>query len=96
VKGNVRLPWDSVFRPPSLALKRQALAAKYIDMVGSDTGKGSQACELSGGMRQACSVARSIGDAAEVFCSDEALSALDALTAKPIFRKDSRWRVLKS
>jgi nitrate/nitrite transport system ATP-binding protein len=79
VTGNVRLAVDQLF--PRLSEKERAdRAAEYIDMVKLSPAAGKFPRELSGGMRQRVSVARTLAANPRILLLDEPLSALDALT----------------
>ena len=84
------LPWLSVFENIELAVKtafpklskaeRKDNIMNYIDMVKLSHAVEKKPHELSGGMRQRASLARTLSLKPEVLLLDEPLSALDALT----------------
>lgn len=84
------LPWLSVFENIELAVKtafpklnkseRRQNIMHYIDMVKLSPAVDKKPHELSGGMRQRASLARTLSLKPEVLLLDEPLSALDALT----------------
>ncbi|MDB9741963.1 ABC transporter ATP-binding protein, partial [Akkermansiaceae bacterium] len=94
------LPWLSVFENIELAVRsvfpkmgKKEVAdhiMNYIDMVKLTPARDRKPHELSGGMRQRASLARTLSLQPEVLLLDEPLSALDALT-----RSDLQDEILK-
>ena len=79
VRGNIALSVDSVFSNWTKA-DRRAHVERFIEMVGLTHAVHRRPHELSGGMRQRVSLARTLAMKPKVLLLDEPLSALDALT----------------
>lgn len=79
VYENVRLAVDQVFARSS-ASERDERVRRYVDMVSLTPALGKKPGELSGGMRQRVSLARTLAMSPSILLLDEPLGALDALT----------------
>ena len=105
------LPWLTVYENVALAVKQvfpkfnkhelREHVERYVAMVKLTPALGKKPSELSGGMRQRASLARTLAMNPEILLLDEPLSALDALTRAEIqdeiiniWEKDKRTIVM--
>lgn len=90
---NVKLGVDQVF-PGKSGAERAAHTEEFIALVNLTPAREKRPAELSGGMRQRVSVARTLAMQPKVLLCDEPLSALDALTRANLQDEIARIRTL--
>ena len=98
------LPWLTVFENVKLAVdqvlpahteaERVAHTEEFVALVNLTPARDKRPHELSGGMRQRVSVARTLAMQPKVLLCDEPLSALDALTRANLQDEIARIRTL--
>ena len=72
---------------------RQAVAHRYLEMVGLKDFAEQRPYELSGGMQQRCQIARVLANDPQIVLMDEPFGALDALTRERLqFELFNIWR----
>jgi NitT/TauT family transport system ATP-binding protein len=88
--GSALFPWLTVEENVRFGLRvrkvprhqREAIADKYLRMVGLDRHRDKFPSQLSGGMRQRLQIARALAVEPEILLMDEPFGALDALTRR--------------
>jgi NitT/TauT family transport system ATP-binding protein len=86
------LPWKSAFENVKFALSMKgvsnseidAMAMRYIDLVGLNDAKDRRPHQLSGGMKQRVGIARALAIDPDVLLMDEPFGALDSQTRETL------------
>ena len=92
VYGNIALAVDQVLRDWPAARRREHVL-RFIELVNLTPAVNKRPRELSGGMRQRVSLARTLATSPEVLLLDEPLGALDALTRGTLQQEIARiWQ----
>jgi NitT/TauT family transport system ATP-binding protein len=95
----VLFPWltvaDNVAFGPRLKgappVERQAVAARYLDLVGLRAHAEKFPVQLSGGMKQRVAIARALANGPAIILMDEPFGALDAQTREVM--QEELWRI---
>lgn len=92
MQGYALFPWRTVLKNVEFGLElkhvpkkvRDAIAKKYINLVGLEQFENRYPYELSGGMKQRVAIARALAYDPEVLLMDEPFAAVDAQTRETL------------